>query len=137
MASQTLTVQIPEPLYARLKQRAERSQRTIEAEMLDLLATTVPTTDELPPDFEETLAQLTLLKDDDLWQAARSHLAPEVAAELEALNRKRQREGLTEAETERAADLLQQFERSMLVGARAAALLKERGHDVIGLVATR
>ncbi|HET7499922.1 MAG TPA: hypothetical protein VFK02_02935 [Kofleriaceae bacterium] len=40
----------------------------------------------------------------------------------------------TEAEMQEAATLLRQDERVMLVRAHAAALLKERGHDVSGLL---
>jgi hypothetical protein len=58
-----------------------------------------------------------------------------VAAELEALHLKRQREGLTESETETLARLVRQYERAMLVRAQAAALLKQRGYDVAELIA--
>ena len=134
MTIQTLTLQVPDVLYTRLRQRAEQANRTVEAETLDLLATTVPVAEELPPDLEQALAALKLLADRELWQVARSRLAVERVAELEALNDKRQREGLTEAETQTAAELLRQYERSMLLRAQAAAQLKERGHDIADLV---
>lgn len=54
----------------------------------------------------------------------------EAAEQLEQLHFKRQREGLTAVETDEAAALLQRYERVMLVRARAAATLKQRGHDV-------
>ncbi len=130
MAAQTLTVHIPERLYTRLKQRADRAQRTVEAEMLEVLATAVPTAEELPADLAEALAPLALLDDVALWQAARHRLAPEVATQLEELHLKQQREGLTEAEAQTLAELVKCYERTMLVRAQAAALLKQRGHDV-------
>jgi hypothetical protein len=43
-------------------------------------------------------------------------------------------QGLTEAEVQEAATLLRQYERVMLVRAHAAALLKQRGHDVSSLL---
>jgi hypothetical protein len=57
------------------------------------------------------------------------------AAELEALHLKRQREGLTDVETQTLARLVRQYERAMLVRAQAAALLKQRGYDVAELIA--
>jgi hypothetical protein len=46
------------------------------------------------------------------------------------LNFKRQREALTSTEAEEADLLLQRHERLMLMRARAAATLAQRGHDV-------
>jgi hypothetical protein len=49
---------------------------------------------------------------------------------MEDLHLKRQREGLTDAEAKTLDGLVRQYERTMLVRAQAAALLKARGHDV-------
>jgi plasmid stability protein len=127
----TLTLNVPEPLYQHLRRRAQRNNRTVEAETVDLLATVIPGADELPTDLAESLS---VLDDEALWRAARSHLATEAATQLEELHRKRQREGLSEAEAQRLRALVRQYERGMLVRAQAAALLRQRGHDVSGLV---
>jgi plasmid stability protein len=42
MATRKLTVTVPDPLLARLRDRARRANRTVEAEVLDLLAAAVP-----------------------------------------------------------------------------------------------
>jgi hypothetical protein len=42
--------------------------------------------------------------------------------------------GLTEQQEREAAALIRQYERAMLIRAQAAALLKQRGHDVAGLL---
>ncbi len=134
MPVQPLTLNVPEPLYHRLKQRAELSNRTIEDAALDVLVAAVPLGDELPADLEEALSPLALLDDEALWQAARSHLAAEAADQLEELHLKRQREGLTEGESQTLAALVRQYERALLVRAQAAALLHQRGHDVSQLL---
>jgi hypothetical protein len=67
-----------------------------------------------------------MLDDTELWRAAHTRLPSDVAARLEELHLKRQRVGLTEPEVREAAVLAQQYERSMLVRAQAAALLKQR-----------
>jgi plasmid stability protein len=137
MTCQTLTLQVPDVLYTRLKERARQANRSVEAELLDVLATAVPPTEELPGDLAEAVAPLALLDDAALWQAARSRLPDQSASRLEDLHLKRQREGLTDAEGRELAALVVQYERTVLVRARAAALLRERGHDIASLPGSR
>ena len=108
MPGQNLTLTVPEPLYDRLQQRARQANRTVEAVLLDVLATAVPAADELPAVLAEAVSPLALLDDDALWRAARSRLAAE-AAQLEDLHLKRQREGLTDAEAQTLAGLVRQY----------------------------
>jgi plasmid stability protein len=128
-----MTLKVPDTLFQRLRQQAEAAERSVEDEALDVLATAVPSNDELSSELAETLFGLSLLNDQALWQAARSHLAAETVKELEWLNLKQQREGLTESEAEKLDLLIYQYERVMLVRAQAAVLLKERGYDISNL----
>ncbi len=130
MTIQSVTLNLPGHLYNRLKRRAEQAHRTVEAELLEVVASAVPVADELPAELNEAISPLALLDDEALWRAARSHLPAEAAVQMENLHLKRQREGLTEAEAQTLAGLVRQYERTMLVRAQAAALLKQRGHDV-------
>ena len=136
MSTQTLTLHLPDGLYARLQQRARESHRTLEAELLELLSSAVPGHQDLPNSLSADLAQLDTMDDAELWRAARSRRSKKAAAQLEALHLKRQSEGLSESEAQALAELVGQYERSMLIRARAAALLKERGHDLSDLAAT-
>jgi hypothetical protein len=130
MTSQSVTLNLPGPLYDRPKRRAEQSHRTVEAELLEVVASAVPVADDLPVELAEAISSLALLDDEALWRAARSHLPTEAAEQMECLHLKRQKEGLTETETRTLAGLVRQYERAMLIRAQAMALLKERGHDV-------
>jgi plasmid stability protein len=134
MTVQSLTLNVPEALYHRLKRRAEQTHRPVEDEALDVLAAGVPVADELPPDLVEAISPLALLDDEALERAAGSRLAAEAAAQMEELHLKRQRQGLTDAEAQTLAALVRQYERAMLVRAQAAALLHQRGHDVTPLL---
>jgi len=134
MSRQTLTVQLPDRLYAWLRHRAQQANCTVEAELVDLVATAMPEDVELPGELNLELAGLEHLEDRTLWQAARSPLAARIARRTENLHRKQQREELTEAETQDLAELIRRYERAMLIRARAAALLKQRGDDVSKLV---
>ena len=133
MALQTVTLQVSDELYRRLQRRAEQAHRSVEDEVLELVASALPLDDGLPADLESTLASLDVLDDAALWNAARMRMPPDAAAELEDLHLKRQREGLTGSEMERAAQLLRFYERTMLIRAQAAVLLKQRGHDISDL----
>jgi len=136
MSTQTLTLHLPDRLYARLQQRAQQSNRTLEAELLEVLSTAVPADEGLPHPLAEEVAALDDMDDAALWQAARSRLPAKASAQLEALHGKRQRDRLSETETRKLAVLVSQYERSMLIRERAAAILKLRGHDLSVLAET-
>ncbi len=61
----------------------------------------------------------------------------QAAARFTELNRKQQREGLNDEEIRALDDLRRGYERVMVVRAEAAAVLKERGHDVSKLILRR
>jgi hypothetical protein len=130
MAYQTVTLNISDALYRRLQQRAEQAHRTVEDEVLELVVSAIPIADELPADLLEALEPLPTFSDTALWRLARLRLPPDISAELEELHFKRQREGLSDGEAQRAAELVQQYDRTMLLRAEATLLLKQRGHDI-------
>ena len=136
MADKTVTMSFrdfPDDLYDRLKRRAERAQRSVEDTLVALVAAALPPDDALPAPLEQELASLASLDDEALWQAARSRLSDDELARSEALNLKRQRDGLTAAEAAAAADLARTYDRRLLVRAKAAVLLKQRGYDISSL----
>jgi len=134
MAAQALTLQVPTPLYTQLKDRAQRAQRSLEAEFLAVVETVLGRDEELPEDLAQAIRDLEVLDDEELWSAARTRLPDEARARFDALNFKRQSEGLTPSERAEQEHLLHQSDRTMLVRAHAARLLKERGHDVSSLM---
>ncbi len=137
MPTHSLTVRVPDPLYDRLKQRAEQTRRTVEIELLEALAATVPVDEGLPPDLANLLVPLSSLGDDALWKLARDRLPRRASARLESLHLKAQRTELTDDEVQEERRLMDHYERAILVRAEAVWLLKERGHDVGKLIARR
>jgi hypothetical protein len=122
---------IPDDLYQRLKQRAEETQRTVEAQLVKTIsAGLIVEEEELPTDITDALAALETADDEALWRAARSRVPLEMAREVQKLKRKQQRVNLTEAERQKLDELLHQYDLVMLIRAKAAALLKQHGHDV-------
>lgn len=134
MAARAVTLHLPAPLYDQLQRRAEEAHRSVEAELLEVVSTAVPLEEQLPDDLSEAVSALEALNDDELWQSARTKLPEETVERLEELHFERQRRELTMAENEELSSLVRQYERTMLVRAHAAMLLKQRGYDVDPLV---
>jgi plasmid stability protein len=134
MPEQTMTLIVPDTLYDRLRQRAEQNRRSVEAETLEVLAAHVQGVQQLPDDLAQALAPLALLDDEALWRAARNRMTSEATAQMEHLHVKRQRNGLTEVESQALTVLERQYEHAMLVRSQAAALLQGRGHNVDSLL---
>jgi len=130
MSPRTVTLQLPGPLYDHIEQRAAEAHHSIEAELLDVVAAAIPLSDELPPDLEDAVSSLALLADADLFQAAEGRMPEPLAARLADLNWKRQATGLDDQEAEEASRLLRLYERTLLVRASAARLLRDRGRDL-------
>lgn len=132
MNAQTVTLHFPLQLYDRLKRHADETRRSVEEEILDVVARGVE--EDLSPDLAAAVAALRGLDDDALRKAARDRFPEEAAGRFQDLNLKQQRDGLTESELEEVADLRRGYERVVLLRAEAAWLLKERGHDVSDLL---
>jgi plasmid stability protein len=130
MATQSVTVELPDAIYEQLRQRAAQSHRSIEAELVQVVSSVIPAPGKLTPDLRDLLEQMQFLDNTALWRAARSHLPKKAQTQLQSLNYKRQREGLNEAEALKANELLRQYERTVLIRAQAISLLKERGQDI-------
>ncbi len=81
----------------------------------------------------DELDQLAFLTDAELWQAARTRLHPADRNRMEGLLHKQQAIGLQPDELTEAEMLADRYDRTLLVRAKAAILLKARGHDVASL----
>jgi hypothetical protein len=137
MPAHAITLHLPETLYKRFRQRAEWSHRSLETEILDAVASGASVEAELSPELIETVEAIEMLGDDELWRLARETMSPEASRKLESLHFKQRSEGLSEVEDTIRGKLIEEYERSMLIRAQAAKLLKERGHDISGLLATK
>jgi len=136
MTLETVTLHLPDMIYRQIKRRAQRMRRSVEDELVVVVSSALPTLDDLPADIADELAQLAYLTDAELWQAARTTLPLRDSERMQALLLKRQREGLSAAEGREAKRLVHRADRTMLVRAQAAVLLKERGHDISSLSPT-
>lgn len=86
------------------------------------------------PAFGAEIANLELLSDAALWNAAQTRMPPSDSERMEELHRKQRLTGLSEVEAEELARLEQQFERVILVRSHSTSLLEKRGHDIRSLI---
>jgi len=133
MNPQTVTITLPPPVYRCVKQQSQLTHSSIAEELLAVV-TDYSLHYALTDDIEQELAQLDVLTERELWQAAQTKVSSEATDAMQALVEKQQREGLTDQERQQAHVLSHFFNRTMLVRAKAAAILKQRGHDVSHLV---
>ncbi|WP_155523498.1 hypothetical protein [Nodosilinea nodulosa] len=133
MALQTLTLRLPDSIYQRLVDLAQKSERPLEEETVSLINAALMTDAELIADISDRLNQLALLTDEELWNAAASRSSRDDNELMQELLEKRQREGLTPEEFEQVQTLSKHFNHIMIVRAKSAALLAERGHDISAL----
>jgi hypothetical protein len=127
-------IDVPDDIYQRLVERARRSNRSVRAEILDAIASADQGRPGLSPEIENELAAVATASDARLWELGRTRLSDEHIEEIEELRLKSGAGGLTPAEEDRLAWLVQETDRVMLLRAEAAAQLKQRGHDVEALL---
>lgn len=129
MATQEITLSLPEDLYVRLKQIARATQQSMTEVLLHAVEVgTPPGWDDIPAEYQADLAALDRLDDTVLWQIARSQQGEEEMEQYETLLSKKADDTMTATDRERLAQLRYETNRFMLRKAHAAALLRWRGH---------
>ncbi len=134
MADHTVTLVLPDILYSQLEQRAAETQRSVADEVIETMTLAFPTSADLDSSIAHRLEALPLLNDEQLWQSAQHSLSRRKTQRLHTLSQQNGRGELTVADEAELALLLDQLEDVGVIRAKAAALLKERGHDVTSLL---
>lgn len=131
MAVRSVTVNLSDKLYRRLQRAVARTQRSMDRVLSDAASALTSDAGNLPADLQTALAQMALLNDAALWQAARrTVLHPEQQQRLQVLHGKQQRTELTPAEQAEEEALRKLYRETQFVRAHAVVLLKARGYDV-------
>lgn len=127
---QTVTLNLPDNIYQRLKRIAQTMQRPLEEFLVDAVTTALPLLDDLPPEMMDDMVALALLNDEALWRVARSTLSSADQERLDSLLDKQGREALAAIEQQELDQLLSEYERVILTRGQAAVLLKQRKYDI-------
>jgi hypothetical protein len=135
--AETITLQIPEPLYQRLVDTARATNRPLEDVTLHALNVGSPLDwTNVPDEFQVDLAALDRLEDEALWRIAQSHKSAvdmerySLLLERSRLCRRNQEGMLTDTERAELTALRAESDRFMLLKAQAAALLHWRGYQI-------
>jgi plasmid stability protein len=130
MGEATVTLTLPQAVYAELQERADRHHRPVEDEAGIALEAAVHATTQPQDDPLAVTNILQALDSDSLWRISCSQPTVEDGVLLDALVDKRRRQGLTVVEEHLVAELVDRHDRIMVLRAEAVALLHERGIDV-------
>ncbi len=130
MTTQTVSVQVPEPIFRKLKRAADVTCRPVEEVLAATLNAALPEPSGLPPELADELASMHLFSDDALWAATEPSLSPTEQRRLGQLNRIAGQRLLTKAEEAEQERLLAAYHRSVLRRAQALAILTQRGHPI-------
>jgi hypothetical protein len=130
MTTQTVSVQVPEPIFRKLKRAADVTCRPVEEVLAATLNAALPEPSGLPPELADELASMHLFSDDALWAATEPSLSPTEQRRLGQLNRIAGQRPLTKAEEAEQEQLLAAYHRSVLRRAQALAILAQRGHPI-------
>lgn len=131
MATETVTLQIPEVLYQRLANTARAQRRPIEEVIVRALQVgSPPAWDDVPEEFQADLAALDKLDDDSLWPIVRSRKTADQMERYNFLLERNSSGSITNAERLELIKLRREADGFMLCKAQAAALLRWRGHLV-------
>ena len=121
---------LPGPLYQRVRRTAETLRRSVEEVLLDSVATALPPLTGLPDEVSDELVSLAFLNDRALWEAARSALPAEHHHRMDDLLAKKGQNRLTAEEQQALDRLVNEYEVLVLRRSQAAVLLQRRGYDM-------
>ena len=130
MATELVTLELPEPLYRAARQVAEVTGQPLDAVLQASIAHALPPLQDIPEDQAADLAALALLDDGALWQAARAELSAGDQAELQTLLEHQGTGALSTAQHARLGELLDGYGRLTVRKAHAYLLLARRGFRV-------
>jgi hypothetical protein len=131
MVVETVTLKLPENLYRRLVSHADATRRPLEDIILHALTVgSPPVWEDVPAEFQATLAEMDRLDDDALWGIVRERKTVVEMARYDELLEINKQGRISEAELSELAGLRREADRFMLRKAHAAALLRWRGHPV-------
>lgn len=128
--AETVTLQIPAPLYARAKQAVGKDNAALEQLLISALASGFSLLDDLPDDMVTDIAAFALLNDSALWRIARRTMAPDHYQRLDELLTQQKQRALEASQQQALDSYLAEYDTIVLQRAHAAVLLKQRGYDL-------
>jgi predicted transcriptional regulator len=129
MASQMITLELPDNLYRTVSKLAQATKRPLAEILQESLAHTLPPLDDVPADEVDVLVSMSALDDAALWQASKITLAEPQQEELHALLDRQNAGELTPDNAVRLQDLMDEYGRLLVRQSHAWLLLARRGYQ--------
>lgn len=130
MATQTITFDLPEPLYRSMHRLSAVTHQPIASIVQESLEHSLPPLDDLPEEEAAALAELSFREDAELWREARATLGTDTQVTLDHLLSLQGSRTLSAAEDARLQSLLGAYGRLTVRKAHAWLLLARRGYRV-------
>jgi hypothetical protein len=130
MSMATVSIQLPDTLFRKLKRAADLTHRPVEEIAATSLEAALPTTPGLPADVADELAAMQVFSDAMLRAAVEPSISRAEQRRLEQLNAAAGERALTAAEAKEQQALIAAYNRSVLRRAKAMAILAQRGYDL-------
>ncbi len=121
---------LPGPLYQRVRRTAETLRRSVEEVLLDSVATALPPLTGLPDEVSDELVSLAFLNDKALWEAARSCCQQSTITEWMICWPRKARIVSLRRNSRCSTELVNEYEVLVLRRSQAAVLLQRRGYDM-------
>jgi hypothetical protein len=134
MATQPITIELPEPVMRQLMRIAAATHQPIEALVAQsVLSNLPPSTDNAPPELQGELLAMQALSTEDLYAIAQSQVEDDVRNRQAELLERNENDQLTSEERQELTQLRQAADHLMLRKAYAWSLIRWRGHKLPAL----
>jgi len=128
MPSQTITLELPDPLYRTVCTLVQVTKRPLAEILQESLAHTLPPLDDVPPEEAELLARMSTMDDAALWQASTVAMPESQQEALHALLDCQSAGELPPADAIRLQELIDEYGRLLVHQSHAWLLLARRGY---------
>ena len=135
--TQTVTLELPETILGPVQRMAKAIQQPLAEILVIALKASLPPLEGVSADLIAELVKLERLNDKTLWQIMLSQVPADIQRKIVRLLRKNKSGKLTDAERAEFAALQHKADLVMLRKARAAVLLRFRGHRLPTLAELR
>ncbi|AFY54263.1 hypothetical protein Riv7116_1718 [Rivularia sp. PCC 7116] len=135
MATQKVTVELPQAIFQQLARIAQATQQPLETLVAQSIVSNLPPTpDNAPVEIQEELLQMQIWNDEELLAIANSQITSEQQKRhTELLEKNSTVEELNKSERQELSELRIKADRLMLQKAYAWSVLRWRGHKIPNL----
>ena len=135
MATQKVTVELPQAIFQQLARIAQATQQPLEILVAQSIVSNLPPTpDNAPVEIQEELLQMQTWDDEELLAIANSQITSEQQKRhIELLEKNSTSEELNKSERQELSELRTKADRLMLQKAYAWSVLRWRGHKIPNL----